>query len=168
MLQAEMYKLREVGIDPEKFKGYQVLCLPENAEYAKTADELFDASDTADLSKQLRAVGLKCANSFDLGIKAKVRERRGAELWLGLVWILDNVALPVFIDVVSTKLASMIHRKAKSTSAIIQQSGQKVHLKLRILRGEDFISIDYDGDPEILNQMLSGIGKNIEDKDSKK
>src|SRR3989304_7982682 len=159
MIQAEIDKLRKIGFDPEKFKEYQVLCLPENAEYAATADDLFDASGAADLSKRLKAAGLKCANSFDLKSEAKVLERRGADLWLGLVWILDSFVTPICVGVVSALLTSMMQRRSKPAISDIQQPEPKVHLKLRILRGEDVTSIDYNGDPETLNRLLNAIGK---------
>ncbi len=157
MIETEMDKLRKVGISPNKLKQYQVLCLPENCERAATADELFDASGVANLSKRLKVAGLKCANSFDLGLEAGVLDRRAADLWLGLVWIMDRFAIPVFVGVASAVLTSMIHGRSKSSPSTIQRPRPKVHLTLRLLRGDDLTTIDYDGDPETLKQLLSGI-----------
>ena len=165
MIETETDKLRKVGIDPGKFKQYQVLCLPENCERAATSDELFDASGTADLSKRLKVAGLKCANSFDLGLEARVLERRAADLWLGLVWIMHEFAIPVFVGIVAALLTSMIQRRSKSPPSTIQRPGPKVHLTLRLLRGEDLTTVKYDGDPETLKQLLSGIRANADRKE---
>jgi len=162
MIEFEMDKLRKVGIDSGKLREYQVLCLPENLESAGTGDELFDASSTATLSKRLKSAGLKCANSFDLGIEAGVIERQAADLWLGLVWILDKFAIPVVVGVISALLTSMIQRKSKSTPSCTHRPEPKVHLTLHFLRGEDLTTVKYDGDPETLNQLLSGLRPDIE------
>lgn len=149
--------LQRFEVDPDRCRQYQVLCLPENIESAANRDELFDAGDTADLSKRLKAAGLRCANSYDLGIDVGVLDRRGADLWLGFVWIMDNLAIPVVVGVVSTVLASMIERKSKSTPPAIQQSVPKVHLALGLLRGDDLTTLKYKGDADTLIRVLNAI-----------
>jgi len=163
-MEIEMNKLKEFGIDPDKCKEYQVLCLPENIEYATTTDDLFDACGTSDLHKMLKAKGLKCANSFDLGIEAGVLDRRSGDVWLGLVWIMDKFAIPIFVGVVSAWIASKIKRNSGSTDSTIQQSEPKIHLNLRLLRGEDLTTMKYDGDPETLIRILNGINVDKNDR----
>ena len=58
-------------------------------------DELFDASGSVELSKKLKEAGIKCANSADLGMEIPTLERRSSELWLGLILIIDKLAIPV-------------------------------------------------------------------------
>ena len=135
-------KFNKIGIDHSKFDGYQILCLPENIEYATTKDEIFEASHTVILSKLLKSGGVKCANSFDLGIESKVLIRQSSDYWLGLVWIMENVVLPIFVVLISEKLISW--KKEKSD----------VHITLRLPEGT---YLKYDGDPETLRQLLTGI-----------
>ncbi len=118
------------------------MCLPENFEYATTKEEIFDAGHTAFLSKLLKSGGVKCANSFDLGIEAKVLIRQSSDYWLGLVWIMENVARPIFVALISEMLISW--KKEKS----------EVHITIRLPEGA---YLKYDGDPETLRQLLTGI-----------
>ena len=161
MIEVEMNKLKEFGIDLDKCKEYQVLCLPENIEDAAPTDDLFDASGTSDLYKILKSNGLKCANSFDLGIETGVLDRRAGDIWLGLVWIMDNLAIPTFVGVVSALIASKIKRNPKSTTPTIQRSEPKIHLDLRILQGKE-LTLEYDGNPETLIQILNSIKEDNE------
>lgn len=157
MLRDKIEDLQKYGVDPEKAIQYQVLCLPENIESAGNADELFDANSTAILSKKLKAAGLRCGNSHDLTINCPTLDRRADEIWLGLLWIRDVVAIPIVIAVVSNLLTGMFRTRAKSRGSTTQSSQPKVHLSLRIQRGENLTDLKYDGDPETLRQMLGGI-----------
>ncbi|GAQ00147.1 hypothetical protein NIES2104_67120 [Leptolyngbya sp. NIES-2104] len=57
-----------------------MLCLPENIENQSEHLELFDASESIILCKLLKEEGVKCANSYDLGLDAKISERRGLDI----------------------------------------------------------------------------------------
>ncbi|CAG1020959.1 hypothetical protein MTYM_00656 [Methylococcales bacterium] len=129
----------KIGIDPSKFDGYQILCLPENIESATTKDEIFEASHTVILSKLLKSEGVKCADSFDLGIESKVLIRQSSDYWLGLVWIMENLVLPIFVVLISDKLISW------------KKKNSNVHITLRL---PDGTYLKYDGDPETLRQRL--------------
>ena len=145
------------GIEPNAFEGYQVICLPENAENTSNRDELFDASGSVELSKKLKAAGLKCANSADLGMDVPTLERRSSELWLGLIWIIDNIAIPAIVGVISNLLWSKFKKSKDLCKMDPSQRTPPVHLCLRIDRGMDSTKIDYVGDPETLINVLNSI-----------
>ena len=149
MMQTEMHKLAEFGVHLNKLKDYQVLCLPENFESSESVNDLHDAGSAIDFSKQLKDIGVRCANSFDLGIEAAVIDRRSADLWLGLVWVLDYVTVPFVVGVVSSLLASSVYDKLKSK--------RQVHLTLYLQKEQGLTKIRYDGDSETLKQILGSI-----------
>lgn len=148
MFETELVKLREFGILPDKINEYQVLCLPENVESASSVEQLFDADDAVNLSKQLKAAGIKCGNSFDLGLECGVLERRGEDLWLGLIWIVNSIAIPLVVSTLGSILASIIRSKSK----------RNVHLSLYLSKSEGITKLKYDGDPETLLQLLKNVG----------
>ncbi|WP_054864591.1 hypothetical protein [Methanosarcina barkeri] len=82
------------GIDLLKCKDYQILCLPENFE-SDSKENLYDADYTSDLSKILKQSGIKCANSYDLGIDSETYERKSCDIYLGLIWVRDNFVVPI-------------------------------------------------------------------------
>ena len=155
----ENEKIRPLGLDPNRLKAYQVLCLPENFDYAASSEDLIDASESADLSKVLKEAGLKCANSFDLGIHARVIERRGIDLWFGFLWLVDHLALPIVIGV----LTELLLGKWQSPN----QKETAVHLRLRIQRNDRLTNIKYDGDGETLVKLLNGIAGKAEGSSAK-
>ncbi len=159
MIGFEAERLRKLGIDPARMQGYQVLCLPENFDSATSVGELLDASSSADLSKRLKVAGLKCGNSFDLGLEIGVREKRAGDVWLGVVRILEGVVVPVVLGVIAGLLTSMIERKRKSGGAAEGKGEAGVHVSVSVVRGESLTRIRYDGDPETLKQLLSGVGE---------
>lgn len=139
-------KLKRFGIDIQNVKELDVLCLPENIEYASSVEELYDASDANNLSKLLKEKGLKTATAYDLGVEIGILERRAADLWLGLVWVLRELALPIVVGVFSSLLANRV----------LQQKS-KVHITLYITREDDIASLKYDGDGETLLKILKSL-----------
>lgn len=101
----------ELDINLDIISQYQILCLPENIENQSENSDLIDAGDSIILSKLLKEEGLKCANSHNLGLSAKVAERRGVDLWFGSIWILDHAALPILISVLGRLLGERIQKK---------------------------------------------------------
>jgi len=162
MIEIEMANLKRLGIDLDKIKQYQVLCLPENIEKSDKENELFDANDSANLSKMFKKAGLNCANSYDLGLKSCVLERRSADLWFGLILILDKFAIPVIVGVISGLLTNVIVKKSDSNKPVIMQNrSQKIHITLFIQRDNNFIKINFDGDPLTLKNILNAINEDV-------
>jgi hypothetical protein len=150
----ELRALCNFGVAEEQLQRFQVLFLPENLTTASCREKLIDAGDMLELARRLRGFGVHCATSYDLTPEAKTVARRGDDLWLGIVWILQGVVLPLFITTLGTMLNSLKQNRFKADGAHPQP---KAHLKLRISRGEDAAEIDYSGDPVVLSRLLEGL-----------
>lgn len=137
--------LSGLGVDMKELKNYSVLLLPENIESKKETDEFQDASGSVLMYKLLRAEGVKCANSKDIGIDSYLFERRGGDIWLGTIWILENLIFPIVSSIIVYK--------------ILESRGQKdencqVHLDIRFPNGDH---IKYDGNTKKLYSLLHSL-----------
>lgn len=160
-LEREMAKLRRWGVDPPRLREYEVLCLPATIDSAESAKDLLDTLDSMELGKRLKAAGLKCANSLDLDIRLGVKDSRSADIWLGCLWILEKVALPVAIGVLLQIIGQRVG--PKPTGPTPDQISANVHLKLRIPNGESLTEIDYEGDGATLTLILNAVKeKNVD------
>jgi hypothetical protein len=150
----EIQRLLQFGVTKEQIEQFRVLCLPENLLAAADTQDLLDSQDAVDLAKRLREAGVRCANSLDLTPEAGSIQRRGLDLWLGTVWILDRRVNGVFAKVLIRKLKGWMQRT----------NGKKarVHLRLRICRGGDAAEIGYHGDGRTLIRFLEGLGRGNE------
>ncbi|HRF40974.1 MAG TPA: hypothetical protein PK198_19420 [Saprospiraceae bacterium] len=63
LLELALLEAKSENIGAEMLLQYQVLCLPEN--FAKGDDELIDAEDSLNFSKQLKLNNIKCATSYN-------------------------------------------------------------------------------------------------------
>jgi hypothetical protein len=146
--------LKCLGIREDVLTGYQVVCLPENSLSAGSKDEWFDASDAAPLSKLLKSAGLKCANSYDLGlVDLATLDRRGEDRWFGTVWIRDYIAVPLVVGTIASLIAAEIHEHGRQG---VPQPIPRVHLHLLIGSSGQITDLDYHGDGETLVRLLSG------------
>jgi len=150
----ELRALRNFGVAPDLIETYQVLCIPENVREASTRGELVDAGNALDLVKALREAGVDTAASYELTPEAKTIERRGGDLWFGIVWVLGSVALPFFISVLANMVTGW--RSSKPGSATSGKA-PTAHIKLRLKRGENVVNIDYSGDGETLVDVLQAL-----------
>lgn len=150
----ELLAVRNFGIAPDEIAKFQVLCLPENVRQASSRDELVDAGDALDLAKRLREAGVDTATSYELTPEAKTIERRGGDLWFGVVWVLSSVALPFFISVLANMVTGWRTSKAGSRTG---GKAPEAHIKLRLKRGENVVNIDYSGDGETLVDVLQAL-----------
>ena len=107
--------LEKHKVDPKKIQEYDIVCFPHNwfekehiSEMGFPDVELEEADDTASLSQQLEAARLTCASSQDLGIKTGPAPIKFSapvpEIWLGLVQIIKDTAIPVLAAVIATWL----------------------------------------------------------------
>ncbi|MBE8969209.1 hypothetical protein IQ277_24200 [Nostocales cyanobacterium LEGE 12452] len=155
-----MKELEKYGLDFETLKEYQVLCLPENIETASKEDELIDTAQNANFCKLLREAGIKCANSYDLGLETVELERRGIELWFGVTYIIDKLAIPVVTAVISSLLTLQIQKKnsCSSEKSIEEISNNNIHIELRIVEGNNiYRSINYDGSFDDFKKIVNEI-----------
>ena len=150
----EIQRLGQFGASKERIEPFRVLCLPENLLTAARAEDLLDSQDAIDLAKRLREAKVSCATSLDLTPEAGCLQRRGADLWLGTVWILNRKILPIF--------AKVTIRKLKGWQQRTDGKKARVHLRLRICRGGDAAEIGYNGDGRTLIRLLEGLGRGNE------
>jgi len=161
----ELQNLGKFGLTAEQLKDYQILCLPENIETVSNKDDLIDASGTANFSKLLKEKGVKCANSYDLGLESSELERRGLEIWLGVTYILDKAVLPIVTGIISSLAVVEIQRRTKlSSQDLDSRNNTKIHIELRIIEEGNSTSIKFEGDPEMLRKLLEGISDDQETK----
>lgn len=143
------------GISVDDIKGLQVLVLPENFNSAYDKESLIEASDSLNMSKIFKEEGIKCANSFDLGLDVPALERRGSDIWLGQIFILDNVALPIIINVLTAFIQNNISKKSK-TKTNLEPEG-KVHLELKMHKNGNINKLSYNGDSKTLVKVLQNL-----------
>jgi len=131
--------LERFGIDPKQIGDYDVLCLPESFQDAESVEQLFDTVESIDLCKLLKSERLSCANSADLGLNIRYRDRRAADLWLGTLWILQAAIMPIVYSVIGAAIYAWMNRKLgqkqEAPSYVINQT---IHLNLIISDGESW------------------------------
>lgn len=136
------------GVPRDKIESLQILCLPENIYHVTAVEELLDSGDSATLSKELKAKGVKCGNSSDLGLEPRVRLRKGLDIWLGVVFVIEYIALPFLISAIANL----------ATSRMLDLDS-KIYLNLRIRNEKKVTAIDYEGDPDTLKRILDALSK---------
>ncbi len=153
--------LTKLGIDIDTINKYQVICLPENIDKASEQSELYDAGESLLLSKLLKEQGVNCANSYDIGLEeSKTLERRGWDIWLGVIWVRDNAALPMLTSVLGRLLGEKIQRQLDSAKEVKISDSAKVHADVKILDGKVSASIKYEGDASTFLKLIQGISNN--------
>lgn len=145
------------GISVDDIKGLQVLVLPENFNSASDKESLIEASDSLNMSKIFKEEGIKCANAFDLGLDVPTLERRGSDIWLGQIFILDNVALPLIINVLTAFIQNKISKKSK-TKTNLEPEG-KVHLELKMHKNGNINKLSFNGGSKTLVKVLQNLKK---------
>jgi hypothetical protein len=142
---------------------YQILILPENIEDYSDVNspsgisELIDTDDAIFLSKLLKEKKVKCANSCDLGVTAKVSSNRSIEIRLGVIWILNHACLPILIAIVSRMIGDkVIEATKKNKKENIESPIVKANLKVLDSKISS-ASIEYNGDAQGFIKMLEGI-----------
>jgi hypothetical protein len=161
--------LGELGVNLDILSQYQILCLPENIANKSEQLELVDSAESITLSKLLKEKGLMCANSYDLGLNTKVSERRGLDLWLGSIWILNHAALPLLISVVGRLLGEKIQkgleasRDQKKSQGFENLDGTKVYADLKLIDGKVSAEIKFHGDADTFLKVLKGINNDQHD-----
>ena len=143
------------GISVNDIKDFQVLVMPENFNSTSEKESLIEASDSLNMSKILKEEGIKCANAFDLGLDVPTLERRGSDIWLGQIFILDNVALPLIINVLTNFIQNKISKKSM-TKTNLEPEG-KVHLELKLHKNGNINKLSYNGDSKTLVKVLQNL-----------
>lgn len=158
MLEERLRTLEFLGADMQRVRSAQVLALPENIASATRAEDLLDTVESATLSKELKAAGLTCYNSLEIGLDAPGLDRRGADLWLGTVWVLEHAVMPIVVAVILMRIARFCGTGEE------QKSTCRVHLSLKVPNDKGHLAeLDYDGDAKSLELVLSGLGSKTAD-----
>jgi hypothetical protein len=128
---------------------YDVLCLPENIETFSTTDKLIETFESIQICKTLKSHGIQVKSLYDYGIEIPLYDRRCNDQYLGIILIKD-VALPIVLGVLSNWISNKL---LNST----------IHLKLKIQKPEEIISIDYNGDEKTLKQIIDSLTRSEND-----
>lgn len=139
--------LTNLSLDASALDDVTVLVLPENVAIADAAD-FKDAQDSILLAKHFKAEGLRCKTAFDLGCKPKVLERHGADVWLGVIWLVEHLAAPTAVGVLSAWLCS---RYGNSDTT-------RIHVELKLEDDHSTSTLKYDGSLPEFQKVLEGIG----------
>lgn len=146
------------SVDPNILSQYQILCLPENIRDLSEDTDLIDPTEAIVLSKLLKEEGIKCGNSYDIGLNAKVSERKSVDMWLGSIWILDKAVLPLLLSVLGRLLGEKISKTLNSSKALDESQEAKVHVTLKIINGKiSEADVEYSGNASNFLKVLNGI-----------
>lgn len=158
MKDLKLIEFAKFGIDIEKLTSYQVLFLPDNYQECTEIDKLYNSIDGIEIYKQLNNRGIKCADFSDLGVDVSFLERRNSDIWLGVIWVIDNLALPIIVSLISGLLLTLIKKNKSNNNDNKPQL--KVNVELKIKRNKNNSSIlRYSGDPKTLEKILKAIDK---------
>lgn len=144
-------KLENFGINPEDVHNYDILCLPERFD-----SELRDTTDSIELSKLLKRENIKCANSYDLGLDAKIYERRGIDLWLGTIYILKISSIPLLMGILGRLIGAKVEDFFLSKQDKVVD---KIHADINIEDGKINAAINFDRDSETFLKILNSINE---------
>jgi hypothetical protein len=147
----EIQRLLQLGVAEELIERFAALCLPENLLAASRREDLLDSQDSVDLAKRLKAAGVLCGTSYDLTPEAATVQRRGGDLWLGTVWILDPQATGLIAEVIIRKLSGWLERTMSRKA--------RVHLRLRLRANREVAEIGYSGGGRTLIRIMDGLRK---------
>jgi hypothetical protein len=158
--QLELNKFWQFGITYEKICDYDVICFPENLDKVSNMNELFDASDSLMLSKQLKKIGVICANSFDLNLNISVLERRSDDKWYGKIFIRNNIIFPLLVNILGTLTTNSISDSIRDRGSY----NNKIHIEMITEKPDDINIIKYDGDAQTFIKILQAINDNTNTK----
>lgn len=143
-----------LGAKKEKILSYDILLLPDDIESNKSKEDIYDTNDSIELYKLLKSKGINCANSYDLNFKVNLLDRRSIDIWLGAIWILNQLMVPTALSL----MMDWFKLKKVKVSDI-------VHLDMKIKKGDFFTHLKYDGNSETLIQILNTLKDSDDTKD---
>lgn len=133
-----------------KLDEFQILLIPDK--YGSLEEEfLVNTDDAISFKKELLLSGVKCADSYELDIDTRNVERRGGDIWLGQIFILDSAILPIFIGLLTNYISNKFRlgqRKIKITEE------PTVKLEIKLYRDGKIDSLKYDGGGELLLKVI--------------
>jgi hypothetical protein len=153
----EFYEAAErLGLDIQALGDTAVLVLPENFTSAKSRDDLRDSQDSIVLAKHFKSAGVPCKTAFDLGIQPKVIDRRGAEVWLGVIALfVAKAAYDITVNALSTWVSNRY--LSKELDATAKGVSHKIKIELLIVRTDSVSGIKFDGTAEDFITVAAGL-----------
>jgi hypothetical protein len=152
--------LSKFGIDTKQIDDYQVLCLPENINEAKSIEELYDTKEGLKLCEQFKQAGLATGNSIDLKIhRTDYIRKSGIDLWLGTILILQSFVLPLVATIIAHRINQWLDESKESKQAKDEPSllAPKVHLTLNVWQGNNFTTIVNGGNANAVVKQLEEV-----------
>ena len=155
-----------LGVGIHDLTGVAVLVLPENVNTAESRVKMYDADNSLFLAKTLKSRGVACKTAYDLGVRPKVMDRRGADIWLGVIWLfMENAGFPLAVNVISEWLKSkFLPNKTKAESPSTEES-VTIHVELRVQQKKRASTFKFTGPASHLVTVLSGLRELSENKD---
>lgn len=130
-----------INIRPETISSFDVLCLPEN--YG--SPEMVDSSETLDLYKTFKEAGFLCANSYDLGLESKTIARRSHDIWLGQIYIINDLVIPGLMAILEYYIINHFSIGKKQLNLT---DDAKVHMEIKFTKKGKISKIKFDGSAE--------------------
>lgn len=147
-----------LGVAVNDLTGVTVLVLPENVTAAKSRDEMYDTDDSLFLAKTLKSRGVACKTAYDLGVRPKVMDRRGADIWLGVIWLfLENGGFPLAVSVISEWVKSKFLPNKTEAEAPNAEESTTIHVELRVQQKKRASTFRFTGPASHFVTVLSGL-----------
>jgi hypothetical protein len=154
-LRTALNQLFNAGITEEQLKDVDVVVLPEA--FGDVGQDLLDAQDAITFSKLLKQNNVRCANSYDLGLDVPTLERRSNDIWLGHVYILNDIILSGVVGTLGSMLSAVIMDNLKKKKENKNAPAGAVHTELTITRPSGVTRFNYAGDPETLVKIMEAL-----------
>ncbi len=154
-LQFALKKYLSAGITEIQLEEYDVLMLPEDFDADGGKNNPVDGQDAITISKLLKQANINCANSYDLNMEVPTLERRSNDIWMGEIFIIKDVVIPMLVSVISSYLANMLSERKKKKDE--RSPTGNVHTEITIGRPDGLTSIKYNGDAETFIKLLDSL-----------
>ncbi len=146
-------QLRNAGIDLGQLATYDVVCFPGDILSFKPGQKLTETHSQGQLLALLKGKNLRCGTMFDLGLGSGAQKADDGSLRLGVVWIVDKVAIPIVVGVISTLVASRIDDQTSPGKTPQPQ----VSIALYVQEGDQSRELIYEGDGESLVRVIEAM-----------
>ena len=154
-ISTDLIKELNHGLDYDKVSEYQILVLPENFDTETDKSKLIEGADALNISKLFKQDGVNCANSYDLDFDVPTLERRASDVWLGIIFILDSVVLPLAINIISNYIQKNISKSDNDSD--YEAPNPKIHVEIKMNKKGKITKFNYDGDGETLVKVLKNL-----------
>jgi len=146
--------LQVSGIKEEDFKKYDILILPENIIWHNEDDKFLETADSLEFYKILKGKGIKVANATDLHLESKLIERRGNDIWLGVIQFIQIGMISIFWGLLQNYLYDKIKIKDKSSTEQLKiLADTDIHITIVTKK----FKINYSGNAKTLKSIIKSL-----------